>query len=432
MSRYATSLAAVLVLVLGLAAAPPPADASGFYRFQHGGRATAQVGAFTARADDPAAVFYNPAAITRLEGVQLLGGLDFSNATDEYRSVTAGGVSADHVIEFPPAVYLTWNGDRFGRWALGLGVDAPYWYRINWDPVEFAPRFRSRVFDLGLWEIHPVAAYEIDERWSVGGGLRYTFGSLEQGVNSRLQVPGTGGQLFPAELLLDADTDIDGIGFDAAVHYSTNVWGWGAVYRSGVDLDGNGSLGRTVRDAPPDPLAQAALAAMLAGGGEPIEQAVDLPRELAAGVWIAPYPELRLELDASWQSWSDFAQSISLRGQPMAPEAVVQRGGWDDVISLRLGVEGDVGDALTLSGGIAWEPSPVPGNRVDPAFPRGDATVYAIGASYAFAEVIFDLGVSLHDHDNVSADFQEPLSPGVRSTYSADDTVWSASARWAF
>jgi long-subunit fatty acid transport protein len=164
-----------------------------------------------------------------------------------------------------------------------------------------------------------------------------------------------------------------------------------------------------------------------------VDQSVDLPWEVRGGAWLAPYPELRLELDLYLQAWSDFAQSFGGPGAPGAPVAVVQRGGWDDVVGLRLAVEGDVNDAVTLFGGLAWEPSPVPGNRVDPGFPRGDATVYAAGMSYNFPQLSFDLGVSLHDHDDVSSDFQEDLvDPGVRGTYGSRDTVWSASARWRF
>ena len=173
--KPAVAAAALFALV----AAAVPASASGIYRFQHGGRATGQVGAFTARADDPGAVFYNPAAITRLPGLQLLAGLDFNNATDDYDSQTAGTVGAAHRIEFPPAIYLTWNDDRLGPWSLGLGLDTPTWYSVDWDSVFFAPRNLARKVELNLFELHPVVAYAIDDHWSVGGGVRYLAGSFK-------------------------------------------------------------------------------------------------------------------------------------------------------------------------------------------------------------------------------------------------------------
>jgi long-chain fatty acid transport protein len=423
--------ALVLALSLALAAVADTAAASGFYRFQHGGRATGQVGAFTGRADDPSAVHYNPAAIVRLEGLELAAALDFNNATDEYSSPSEGGVTADHIIEFPPSVYLTWTDPRLGSWALGLGIDTPYWYRVDWDSVFFAPRQLGRLLELELWEVHPVAAYEIDDNWSVGGGLRYVAGTFKQGFNSFPQDFDLGGVPFTTEVLLEADSTVDGFGFDAAVHYTTAVWGWGAVYRGGVEIDGGGDLDRTPRDLPDDPAARQALLAALAGSSS-IDQALDLPWELRAGGWIAPYPELRVELDLTLQAWSEFEQRSSGPGGPGSPVAVVQRGGWDDTLGVRLAVEGDVSDTVSLFGGVAYEPSPVPSGRLDPGFPRGDALVYAAGLTWNFPLLSFDLGYSYHDHDSVSSDFQELLDPGVVGTYSAHDNVWSAGARWRF
>ena len=108
------------------------AAASGFGLFQHGGRATGQVGAFTARGSEPSAVTYNPAAITGLPGLQLQAGLDFSNATVDYGSST-GSFSSKHIIDFPPALYLTWKAKEYGVYtrfielAGEINSSMPHW-----------------------------------------------------------------------------------------------------------------------------------------------------------------------------------------------------------------------------------------------------------------------------------------------------------------
>jgi long-chain fatty acid transport protein len=417
-------LAAAVLAALSTIPATPAA-AAGFLRFLHGGRATAQAGALVARADTPGAVFYNPAGIVHTDGSELEAGLDFANATDDYESATAGKFRADHSIQFPPAVYLTWNGS--GPWAFGLGVDTPAWYRVDFDPALFPGRFHNRVVDLELWEVHPVLAYDLGGGYSVGAGLRYVLGGFEQGLNARLQILGTGGQSFPAEILVDADSDLDGYGFDGAVQYRATVWGWGATYRTGVELDGSGDVRRTVRDGPGDPEADRNLAALL--GSSPASQSIDLPWELAGGFWLAPYPELRVELDLALAGWSDFEQTFGPR--PAGATTDVQRSGWDDTLSIRLGLEGEVTEHLALAAGVAWEPSPIPGDRVDPAFFRGDSTVYAAGLSYGFPQLSFDLGYSLHDYDDRSARGQE-IAPLVTGTYASSEQVWSLTARWRF
>jgi long-chain fatty acid transport protein len=83
----------VLLCLVAVLAGSSLASASGFGLFQHGGRAMGQAGAFTARASEPSALTYNPAAITKLDGFQVQAGLDLNNASDEYRSAT-GSFSA--------------------------------------------------------------------------------------------------------------------------------------------------------------------------------------------------------------------------------------------------------------------------------------------------------------------------------------------------
>jgi long-subunit fatty acid transport protein len=82
-----------------------------------------------------------------------------------------------------------------------------------------------------------------------------------------------------------------------------------------------------------------------------------------------------------------------------------------------------------IYGGVAWEPSPVPGGRVEPGFPRGDALVYAAGVSYSLPNISFDLGYSLHDHDSRGVSGQELQNPGVNGSYSAFAQVWGFSVR---
>ena len=432
----AAALAAAVLAAL-FAATAPPAAASGFDDFLHGGRATGQAGAFVARAADPAAVRYNPAGIVHTQGWELQAGLDFSNSTDEF-TIAAGGreVRADHSIQFPPSVYLTWKGD--GPWAWGLGVDAPYWYRVDFDPVFFPGRFQSRVVDVELWEVHPVLAYDLGDGWSLGGGVRYLFGGFEQGINSSFGfAPFPLVEPVPVEIFLDADSDVDGFGWDVATQYRTVLWGFGATYRSGVEVEGSGDLVRTVRDAPD--FVRADLERLL-DRSIGVSQSLELPPELATGIWFAPYPELRMELDLVLTSWGDFAQTFEQRGSPgpgiPAPTTDVQRSGWDDTLSVRLGLEGDVTDALTLAAGAAWEPSPVPDRRADPAFFRGDATIYAVGLTYSFPRISFDLGYSFHDYDDrgatlVDRTFPPPDTP-VAGSFSTREQVWGVSARWRF
>jgi long-chain fatty acid transport protein len=162
------------------------------------------------------------------------------------------------------------------------------------------------------------------------------------------------------------------------------------------------------------------------------EQRFDLPRELRGGVWIAPYPELRFELDAALRDWSSLGDTdVPLGGGSRDPVVRREPRDWDDTLSLRLAAEGDLTDQWSVGGGVAWEPSPVAG-AIEPGFPRADAMVYAVGGSYRLEAFTLDLGYSFHDFDERSATGQEVGIPELESRYSARDQVWSVSARWEF
>ncbi|HVS01258.1 MAG TPA: outer membrane protein transport protein [Thermoanaerobaculia bacterium] len=420
----------VLALLALTALAAAPGRAAGPTLYQHGGRATAQAGAFTARGATPVAVTYNPAAITRLDGLQFEVGFDFTAPRDDYSSRT-GDFAADHIITLSPAVYATWHTpeDRY-PFAFGLGFNSESWYFMDWEPALFPGRFLNRRQELSLWDAQAVIAYELDERWSVGAGVHYYFGTLGEGRNRVLPVAGQGGFVHSIEVARLAEADIDGLGFDLGFQFDGGTWGWGLVADSGAELEGTGEVKYAPRDVPADPVLQSNLAARFGTGTS--RQSFELPWEVRTGFWAAPYPELRLELDVAYQAWSVIDTTVlEVQPNPFSAtrrEATVRD--WHDTVSVRLGLEGDVADHWMVSAGLGWEPSPVPRQTLDPGFPRGDALVYAVGFSYVLPQVSIDVGYSFHDYGSTQATGQEPQNPRVNGSYETRNQVWALSGSW--
>ncbi|HVT57152.1 MAG TPA: outer membrane protein transport protein [Thermoanaerobaculia bacterium] len=399
------------------------AVAGSFSVFQHGGRATGQAGAFVGRASDPSALSYNPAAIAHLKGLQVQAGIDFDQGVDDYNSPTAGAVSAHHVITIFPAVYVSWR-PQGGPFAFGIGLDEPFWYDEDWRPLNFPGRFLTNRFQLEIGELHPVMAYDLGLGWSIGGGLRYDYGNLKQGENHVLENLGPPG---PIEFLRNGNVTVDAFAWDVGVHYVDPAWGWGATYRSESNLSGTGDVQYRLP----------ALPGATAGQGPfpdgRTSQSFKIPWEARGGIWIAPYPELRLELDVAHQNWSSLAATtITYTPNPIEGfETVARARNWHNTDSVRLGIEGEVSDKLTLFGGIGYEPSPVPLGTIEPGFARGDAYVYCAGFSVNFPRISFDAGGSYYSHRNHSVSGQE-RNPAIAGSYSSDDRVWSGAIRWRF
>ena len=81
-------------LALALLCAPSTLYASGFRILDQSASATGQASAFTAQADDASAVYYNPAGMTQLRGVQVSLGANLIGGSTNFRD--AAGQTAHH------------------------------------------------------------------------------------------------------------------------------------------------------------------------------------------------------------------------------------------------------------------------------------------------------------------------------------------------
>lgn len=421
-------------LLLLCVLSPAPLSAAGFSLFQHGGRGAAQAGAFVARADDPSAVRYNPAGVARLDGFQFEAGLDFSAPKDGLDTEGRSDL-AHHIIQFPAALYATWKPKELAvPLTFGLSLDSPFWTITNWDTALFPGRFETIRQETSLFELRPTAAWAIDERWSLGGSLRYVRGGFETSFVSRDLLSLGPENLVLVEIQGEAASQVDGLGFDLGVQYGAPNWGWGAVLGSGVSLDGSGDIDYFPHEPFGDAQAQAAFDRRFVSSAAQMN--FELPPMASIGLWWGITDSLNLEGDIVWSGWSALDRTrIEITRDPYphdffsAPEALDRPRDWKDVVSLRLGAEWTLTPQWALGGGIALEPSPVPEATIEPGFSQGDALVLAFGASYNLPGLSFDLGYSLHQYSDrkaALAGFDFPIN----GTFSGRAQVFSLSARW--
>jgi long-chain fatty acid transport protein len=193
--KHIQCLLVLSVVLFNLHAWPSFVRAEGIRNPFQGAAAIAQGNAFAAQADDPTAVFYNPAGMTQLHGVQHTAGVQFASVNTHFTSPTGVTTRNDQPfpIGLPPPgqLFITANLKDLGIHALGnmsvgLGLQNLFGFAAKY-PLDgpFASAVTFAQFP--LIDIKPTVAYKVTDRLSIGLGVDiFTFisflgeGHLEQ------------------------------------------------------------------------------------------------------------------------------------------------------------------------------------------------------------------------------------------------------------
>ncbi len=416
------------VVVVVLCGTCVPAAAGQLAVEQHGARGVAEAGALTAGVADPAAVAYNPAALVRLGRFEVQIGFDRHAPVDKYSDPkTLSGrlpqtYRSDHPATWPPAIYAAYTARRPVRWAVGVGVDAPAWEHLDRPATYYPVRLRPDLFVTAI-QVHPVAAVAIDDRWSVGAGVRYVHARIVDEYDMLLDSGRNPGTFFIMGERT-AEASADGWAGDVSVLFRTSVWGFGAVASTGATLNGTANpedvrvtaLGSSLTDR-----ARANMSYLLHDASRDL--GVDLPPDVRVGAWLRPVNHLRVETDVALQRWSS-ASWVRPREFPTCGPTCTMTlpREWRDTLSLRLGIAGDVGGGVRLLGGYGYEPSPLPPDRYG-ALVLGATKVIGAGFTYTASRVSFDVAYSIHERRAERRDLER---------YSSSNHVFAAATRMRF
>jgi long-chain fatty acid transport protein len=149
-------------------------QAGGWNNTLMGWRALGLGGAFVGVADDPSAIFYNPAGLAfQREAINLSFGGFSIWPTHEY-IMPSGTKAQSKYGKSLPQVFLSYR--KSPKVTLGLGFYFPYaGGGIDWKGQEPGFPFKST---LGVYSITPTLAYHLNEKLSVGFCLNFYGSSL--------------------------------------------------------------------------------------------------------------------------------------------------------------------------------------------------------------------------------------------------------------
>ena len=439
------------ILVLGLlfSLCPQLGHAQGV-RFQpQGATAAGQGNAFSAQADDPSAIHYNPAGLSQVNGVQVLTGTTLVGGSVKFTSPTgidSRGDFGGSIANPPPSYsYVSANLGSFG-WnnlsnvTVGIGLTSPFGLNIRY-PMD-GP-FNSAVTSaaLPLIDIKPTVAYKINDQLAIGVGADiYTFASfLGQGHVEQKQF--IGGTSF----------ELNGKGTGAGANFSL-------LYTPLRNSDGKpiASIGLVYRTQAVVPLS----GSLLVNGAKVADASTNLvlPEIYTGAIAIWPVrtseQEWKLELDVEYVGWkSNRNLDVHLSSGGVIPQPQQ----WKTVPVVAIGTEYKwlnpawlpYWDVAVRSGYTRTE-NPVPDQTFNPATASLSANTLSLGAGFLckgparFLGLVPCGGASALWPKAIGLDaafqewFYEPrtvaenLNPTVNGTYHAYVHVGTVSLKFMF
>ena len=366
------------------------ADASAYYVADVGTRSLGRGTAYVAGPDDTTAQYYNPAALTRIDGGQFKADLSGVHQYIRFDRKDLGSETFEAVENQGPPYPIPTIGlaQSFmdGRGAVAFGVYPPYAPFIEY-PVDGPQRYT--LVDSTVVEVTagPSAAFEVIPGLSVGVGGQYKWMLAGQ-------------QLF---LTTSGDDDPSGqIGFEmeasdpftlswnAGVLYEdpeSQRWAVGVAFVPPVNYQAKGFLKADFSDHAVYP----GVVAEANPEDSDITLDISMPMQVKAGALFRPNERLEIEAATVFQKW-DVVETITVSdldmevetaiGDPIVvDEDVVLPAGYQNTWSARLGGEFDAHDMVTARAGVMWEGGAIPDKSMGVTLVDGNKYGYGLGGT---------------------------------------------------
>jgi len=365
----------LLVAVIFLLCATPAARGAGFALVNQGTAGMAQGNAFVAEADDPSAIFYNPAGLNQMQRAQFYtsgflydpdrefhgGGL-----SSETRQQILGTLSAYFVLPVNP------------RLSLGIGYFSPFGLGSQW-PSTWPGRYLSTYSSLQTYNLNPVASVKLLDNLSLAAGFEVMWSGVEINRNTPVVVRG---YHFPdGQVILTGNGN--GWGYNLGVLYEPMAGvKLGASYRSEITVKYFGSLDLTL----PPPLSGSVPSQV--SGSAPLT----FPPSVTWGIAYGCLKPFTFEFDTTWTGWSTYDQLQVKLDSPIpvngvSTTVITTPEKWHDAWAFRFGVNYEIIKGLKLRAGYIYDLTPVPDDTFDPQVPDANRHIFTVGGDLEYKRV---------------------------------------------
>lgn len=354
-----TSTLVVLFLVVEIS------FASGFQINESGARAMGMAGAFAGLADDPSALYFNPAGITQLKGTHILAGVSFIMPTSSFKGPNASTTeyNMDKQLFTPINLYVTHqlSDDIF----IGLGINNQYGLGTKWGD-NFVARTVAYDTEIRTFYFTPVIAYKISDKLSISAGPVFAWGDV------KIIKFASFGPYGEAKISLKGDGTA--WGFTAGLLYKPiDELQLGLSIRSEAKFKFTGDASSTYPATLPAPY----VAALPTGN---ITAEVTMPMNITFGAAIFASEKLTLTADFQYVGWSSY-DKLAVTFEKTNTTSSTPRDYKNNFI-IRAGAEYKMTDCITLRTGLLYDKNPIKDEFVDPTLPDADRIGLNLGFGY--------------------------------------------------
>jgi long-chain fatty acid transport protein len=402
----------VAILILGCSASS--LWATGFRLPDQDAFATGRGEAFVATADNPSAIYYNPAGISQLEGNNLRGGVYGIYLDPSYKSPSSGQTfdneNKRHAI---PQFYYTYGRTNWPV-SFGLGVYSPFGLQVEW-PQNTGFRAVATQGKVTSATINPVVAVKLSPSLSIGGGVmaNYVNIDLQQGISP-----------YPSSDLFQFKGD----GWDAGYNLGL-LWqpqekiSFGATLRSSTTVNLNGHT-ETIYPSGASPYNSSA------------NSSWSLPLEAVFGVSYRPTPKWNLEFDADYTDWSSLG-TVNIN-QSSPPGSIPETLDWESSWYFEWGATHYFDNGWHVSAGYIFNENSVPDAHYTPLVADLDRHFFSVGFGHKGKSFDFDVAYQF-GYGPARTISGSAAPPGYPSGYHPADGTYSfisqaiaVSAGWHF
>ncbi len=376
-------LAALVLVGLVAAGSAGRVESAGFALFEQGAKGTAMGGAFVATADDPSAMFFNPAGNAFAENKLTLegGGVVILRPTANFDGVSPFPGDGYHA-EMSKSLYAIGHGygvlPLSNDVKLSVGFWSPYGLGVPWEnPDSFRGRFLSQRVDIRQLSASAQLSVKLSDWIAIGAGPEFRFTDVKLSKNIGAINPFTQRFVDVSHVSIVSTGTPVKVGFTAGILIKPcERFRMGIAYHShmDVDLDGGAEFGKI-----PTGNAQfdAAVAAGLPiGKTVPATTSVQFPSLTMFGLAYDLTRHLSIEVDGNYTSWKVFDQTVlHIAGLP--DTTLVH--GFENTWTVRAGMLYK-GKAGWVAGGFVYDQTPQPDADVSPFLPDSNRSGGSIGA----------------------------------------------------